>query len=258
MTTPRFRARLLNGDPLIGTWIKTPSPIIAEVLGLTPLDCVCLDTEHAPFDRLSLDTCISALRKADQPCLVRIPSLTPEHALNALDCGATGIVAPHIKSKDDAVALATMCRYGPGGRGYAGSTRAAGYTTSPMGKNLQYGTENTAVIAQIEDIEALDAIDTIAAVDGIDCLFIGRIDLTVALGATAPGDTIVVEAVEKICHAGSQAGRRVGMFVGVMQEIPKWRALGVSLFILKSDQAFLLDGAKRLRDDFDHLCTSTP
>ncbi|MEO1249644.1 MAG: aldolase/citrate lyase family protein, partial [Pseudomonadota bacterium] len=32
-------------------------------------------------------------------------------------------------------------------------------------------------IAQIEDKEALDAIDAIAAVEGIDALFIGRMDL---------------------------------------------------------------------------------
>ncbi|HBS36385.1 MAG TPA: aldolase, partial [Parvularcula sp.] len=39
---------------MIGAWVKTPSPIVADVLGLTGLDCVCIDAEHAPFDRLSI------------------------------------------------------------------------------------------------------------------------------------------------------------------------------------------------------------
>ncbi len=252
-----FRSRLLAGEPLIGAWVKTPSHIVAEVLGLTALDCVCLDAEHAPFDRAAIDTSLAALRAASMPGLVRLPHASSEHVLNALDCGATGVVAPHIRSVDEARALAQMSRYGPGGRGYAGSSRAAGYTTTSMSENLQRGNDNTAVIAQIEDLEALDAIHDIAAVEGIDCLFIGRIDLTVALGASTPTQDAVVEAVERICAAASQAHRRIGMFVSDLAEIPKWRALGASLFILKSDHTFILEGAKVLRSAFDQLSGKT-
>lgn len=246
-----FRKRLLDGEPLIGTWMKTPSHIAADVLGLTPLDCIALDAEHAPFDRIAIDAAIGALRAAEMPGLVRIPHLASEHVLNALDCGAAGIVAPHIKSPSDAEALSQMCRYGPGGRGYAGSTRAARYTTSPMPENLKRGNENTAVIAQIEDLEGLETIDEIAKVDGVDCLFIGRIDLTIALNAKTPNDKIVVDAVETVCAACVRDKRRVGMFVGDLNEISKWRKAGASLFILKSDHAFMLSGAKALRDQFN-------
>lgn len=253
-----FRKRLLAGEPLIGAWVKTPSYIVSEVLGLTDLDCLCLDAEHAPFDRSALDSSIAALRAAKMASLVRIPITSPEYVLNSLDCGANGIVAPHVKSVGDAKALAKMCRYGAGGRGYAGSTRAAGYSTMSMADNLRCGIEDTAVIAQIEDLEALDAIDEIAAVDGIDCLFIGRIDLTVALGASSPTDQAVVSAVEAICTAARKASRPVGMFVGDLNEIPKWRAAGASLFILKSDHAFLIEGANALRRSFDDLVNLTP
>ena len=248
-----FRKRLLDGEALIGTWVKTPSHIVCDVLALTALDCVCLDAEHAPFDRGDIDAGLAALRMASMPALVRIPHASPEHALGALDCGATGIVAPHIRSANEAAALAKMCRYGPGGRGYAGSSRASGYTTSPMAENLRRGNELTTVIAQVEDLEALDDIEDIVAVEGIDCFFIGRIDLTVALGAQTPNDNAVVEAVQKICDAARNASRRVGMFVGDLSEIPKWREAGASLFILKSDHAFILEGAKALRDQFDQV-----
>ncbi len=246
-----FRKRLLDGEPLIGTWMKTPSHIAADVLGLTALDCIALDAEHAPFDRLAIDASIGALRTAGMSALVRIPHLSSEHVLNALDCDATGIVAPHVKSAADAEALSQMCRYGPGGRGYAGSTRAARYTTSPMSENLKRGNENTAVIAQIEDLEGLEAIDEIVKIDGIDCLFIGRIDLTIALGAKTPNDKTVIDAVETICAACVRNKRRIGMFVGDLNEIPKWQKAGASLFILKSDHVFILSGAKALRDQFD-------
>ena len=65
---------MVNRDLLIGTWVKTPSPVVCEVLGKTDLDALCLDAEHAPFGRLELDACISATRAAGLAPLVRVPS----------------------------------------------------------------------------------------------------------------------------------------------------------------------------------------
>ncbi|MEM1104589.1 MAG: aldolase/citrate lyase family protein, partial [Pseudomonadota bacterium] len=130
-------------------------------------------------------------------------------------------------------------------------SRAAGYGSVGIVGQFQASRAGSSVIDQIEDVEAVERIDAIAAVEDIDCLFIGRIDLTVALGADTPAHPSVVEAVERICAAGAAAGRAIGMFVGDLQEIPRWRAAGASLFLLKSDQAFLLEGAQGLRAAFD-------
>ncbi len=242
-----FKQRLARRDAIIvGTFQKTPSPIITEVLCLTDLDCICLDAEHAPFDRLAIDTCVAMARAADKDALVRIPSLSSEHVLNALDCGATGIVAPHIRSADEARALVRMSHYGAGGRGYAGSSRAAGYTTRSMATHRAASGDRTTIIAQIEDPEAIDAIDEIAAVEGIDALFVGRVDLTVAYGAESQDDPRVIQAVEAICAAGAKHGRPVGMFLARISDVPHWAAKGATLFLLGSDHGFLLGGAADL------------
>ena len=250
MSTQTFRSRLLSGEPLVGTWVKTPSYIVADVLAHTGLDTVCLDAEHAPFDRLALDASIHALEARGMPALVRTPSAAPEHILNALDCSATGVVVPHVATAAMAQATAKAARFGAGGRGYAGSTRAAGYTTKPMSESLRASKEETCVIAQIEDLEALDEIEEIAAVDGIDCLFAGRIDLTVAMGASSPSDSQVVEAIDLICEMGRKHGRRVGMFLSDPSEIPGWIEKGANLFLLGSDHGFMLAGAKALTEQF--------
>ena len=244
--TPSFRDRLLFGERLIGTFVKTPSPIVVEVLALTDLDCLCIDAEHAPFDRLAIDGALAMARAAQMPTLVRVPTAAPEHILNALDCGASGVVAPHIRNAAEAAAFARACRYGAGGRGYAGSSRAAGYTTRSMTDHLAQSAAQTITIAQIEDPEAVDDIDAIAAVDGIDLLFIGRVDLTVAYGAASQDDPQVIAAVERICAAGARHGRRVGMFLARPGDVPVWAAQGASLFLLGSDHGFLLQGAAGL------------
>ncbi len=246
----RFKQRLAAGEQLLGTFIKTPSPMLCEVLAGTELDALCIDAEHAPFDRLVQDQCIQVMRSEGMSSLVRVPSASPEYLLNALDCGATGVVVPHVCSPEQAQQLVKTAHFGAGGRGYAGSTRAAGYTSKPMAAHLADSASETVVIAQIEDVEALGAVNEIAAVEQLDCLFIGRIDLTVALGAISPGDRIVIDAVEKICRSAVDAGMPVGMFVGDLDELPRWQEMGANLFLLSSDHGFLLQGANGLIQRF--------
>lgn len=240
-----LRDRLRAGDLIAGTWVKTPHPHVVEVLSLSPLDLLVLDAEHAPFDRGQIDACILAARTAGKPVLVRPASSSDEQILNALDCGADGVVVPHIRSANEARALVRACHYVSGGRGYAGSSRAAAYTTLGMAKHRDEA-GNVVVIAQIEDREAVEAIDEIAAVEGIDALFIGRADLTISLDAQTPDDPVVVAAVERICAAGRTTGRTIGMFLSRTADIPEWRGKGASLFVLQSDQEFLMSGAKAL------------
>lgn len=241
-----FKSRLLAKELLVGTFVKTPSPMLCEVLAGTELDLLCLDAEHSPFDRMVQDQCLYALRSEQMPSLVRVPSAAAEYTLNALDCGATGVLIPHVKTVELAQEVAAAAHFGPGGRGYAGSTRAAAYTGKPMKKHLDDSAKQTVLMAQIEDVEALDVIDDIAAVEGIDCLFIGMIDLTVALGADGPKSPEVIAAAEKICSAAEKHNRRLGIFVASVADIPFWQERGVSLFLIASDHVFLRQGATNL------------
>ncbi len=241
-----FRQALLARDPIMGTFLKTPSPIVAEVLGLSALGCVCIDAEHAPFGRIELDGTIAAFRAADMPVLVRVQTTSAGEILSALDCGATGIIAPHITSAEDAQELVRLCYYGTGGRGYAGSSRAARYTTKPMAEHIQSSNSMVTVVAQIEDAGALENIDAIAQVEGLDCLFIGRMDLTVSLGAKSPRDAVVLEAVDRICEVGRRYDKPIGMFFPQGEQVADWRAKGATFFLLGSDHQFLLEGASNL------------
>jgi 2-keto-3-deoxy-L-rhamnonate aldolase RhmA len=242
-----FRDQLRAGELLAGTWIKTPHPHVVEVLSFSSLDCLVLDAEHAPFDRAALDLCILAARAGGKTVLVRPQSASQEHILNALDCGADGVILPHICNAADAEDAVKACHYISGGRGYAGSSRAAGYTTKGMAKHRADAASVT-IIVQIEDVEGIENIDAIAAVSGIDALFIGRADLTIAYNAETPDDAVVVDAVDRIVTAGKAASRATGMFLGRVGDVGMWREKGASLFILGSDHDFLLQGAAKLAE----------
>ena len=91
-----LKEQLAAQTPLLGTFLKTPSPIVCEVMNRAGMDLVCIDAEHAPFGRTELDLCLMAFRAGGTPAIVRVPELAPAPILNALDCGATGVLVPPV------------------------------------------------------------------------------------------------------------------------------------------------------------------
>ncbi len=242
-----FKARLRARAPLLGVFVKTPHPGVVEALAQGGLDCICLDGEHAPFSRSALNACLLAAHAARLPAIVRLPTGAPHEVLNALDCGAAGILVPHVRSAEQAAAVAKSAFYGPGGRGFGGAMR--GNPGPSIADLVGQTAASTSVLVQIEDVDALPETDAIAAVPGIDAVFIGRIDLTVAMGETDPKAPRVMEAVADVTRRVTAAGPAVGMYMPDIAETPHWRSLGASLFLLGTDHGFLAASARRLRSD---------
>ncbi len=245
-----FKQRLADKQPLLGTFIKTPHHHNTEVLSTLGFDALCLDAEHAPFDRGDLDRCILAAKAHQQQVVVRIANDSHDSILNRLDLGADGVVVPHVKSASQLERVIKSCYFGHNGRGYAGSTRMAGYTTRNILQNIEHNRSNTTIIAQIEDLDALHELSDICQVDGLDCLFIGRMDLTVALGETDPNAPKVLETVSRIVEIANKHNLATGMFIANLDELDHWLKQRVSLFLLGSDHSFMLAGAKQLQAKF--------
>jgi len=236
-----FRQRMFAGDKLVGTFLKTPTSHATEILGDLGYDFVVIDQEHGPFDRTSSDIALMAARASNTPALVRVPG--PEAILSVLDCGATGVLVPHVKSAAYAREVAAMFRYRGGSRGFATSTRAGRYTGVPMWRHIADSDAQMVFVAQIEDPVALDEIDAIAAVEGVDALFIGRGDLTAAFGDETKDPPVVIRAVERIAEAGRKAKKPISVYVGNAAEAAWLGSLGATVFVLSSDQGFLRQAA---------------
>ena len=258
MTSPRpapaaFRARFLGGDVLVGTFIKTPTSHAIEIVGDLGFDFVVIDEEHAPFDRMATDTALLAARASGTAGIVRVPSASPAGILSVLDCGALGVLVPHVASAEMARQVVGACRYRGGSRGFSASPRAGRYGGTKMWDHVAAADEAVTVIAMIEDPSALDEIDAIVGVEGLDGVFIGRGDLTVALGAPNRDAPVVKEAVARILAAASRAGKPVCVMVDGTPEAASFRDAGASAFIVSSDQGFLKKAAGQTLADFASL-----
>jgi 2-keto-3-deoxy-L-rhamnonate aldolase RhmA len=249
----RFKAELAAGRPLLGTFVKTPHATVVEILGAMGLDFLVLDGEHSPFDRAATDACLLAARAAGVAMLVRVPDHSPSTILGVLDCGAAGVVVPHVTTREQAVALADAVRYVPGGRGIAGTTRAGQYGLRPLAEHRRAAIAEVSLICQIEDREGVENHAAIAAVDGVDGLFVGRADLSLSYGrddfSSPEIDAIAAEVL-------AAKGAATGLYCAPGEDLARFAAHGASFVVSGSDHTFLIGGARALAAGFAPLRNS--
>ncbi len=248
-----FRRKLRRGDRLLGTFLKFLSGQPTEILGALGWDFVIIDQEHAPFDRRTTDEAILAARAGGIATIVRTPDSLSHSILNALDLGANGVIVPHVRTAGQAKSIVDAARYRPGDRGFALATRAANWGLLPSIEHIAASDGYVTVIAQIEDGEGLENVEDIAAVDGLDGIFIGRGDLSVALDAAELGAPVVLEACERIIRAARSNGVAVSAFVSSIDEARQLAAVGVQGFLYTSDQALFVGAARAAKSAFDAL-----
>lgn len=186
-----------------------PNEALVEMTGLVGMDFVVIDTEHGPGDQVPLSQHLNAAAASGIPALVRVAGLS--EILRVLDLGAAGIIAPHISTVEQARAVVRASSYPPkGDRGFATYTRSGRHGLIGVTEHLHNAATATVVILMIEDAAGVAAAQQIAAVDGVDGLFVGPADLSVALGFPGEQGSAQVQAAINEVHDGA---RRAGVAV---------------------------------------------
>ncbi|WP_353298942.1 HpcH/HpaI aldolase family protein [Sulfitobacter pacificus] len=229
-----FHHRLKQGMPQLATFVKTPHPMVIEVLGGTDLDALILDCEHSPFGMADIDRAILAARAVGKPILARLPNDQFSSFLKVMDMGAEGIVVPHVSTAQKARDIVQALHYGNGGRGFATTTRAGDYGRVGMKDHLLANADPT-ILVQIEDPAAVDNIDDIVAVPGISGVFLGPADLAVSYGVNDPTGPRVVDAMTKVITAARKAALPVVCFASSPDIAKSLYARGVTLVVLASE-----------------------
>jgi 2-keto-3-deoxy-L-rhamnonate aldolase RhmA len=161
--------------------LRTPN--IAMIAAACGFEAVYIDLEHNPT---SLETaagvCVAALGIGITP-IARVTSHDPHDATRILDCGAQGVMVPHVQNAAEARSIVEACLYAPKGhRSAFGSGPQLGYAAIPQAEVCKVLNEQTLLMAMIETPEAVKNAGAIAAVDGIDVLHIGALDLSTEMG----------------------------------------------------------------------------
>lgn len=238
-----FRSRLIAHEQMLGTFIKTPTTHATEMLGLIGFDFVVFDQEHAPLSSSNLDMMILAARASNIAGIVRVPSARADAILTVLDCGAAGVLVPHVADVETARAVVAACRYTSGKRGFANTTRAGAFGGTSFDEHKRQQDGEIAVVAMIEDVDALDHIDEIVRVEGLDAIFIGRGDLTAAIGAPSMSSKETMKIVDPIMQAARKVGLPIIMLCADREDAENMARRGASCFLTQSDHGFMRTAA---------------
>ncbi len=218
-TVNHVKTKLMNGSRVAGIWSIIPSPMVCEIQAAAGLDFLILDMEHGPFDMAVLAEAIRATAGYACSPLVRVPSIDPPLIQKILDLGAHGIVAPQVRTAEDARKLVACCRFAPNGlRGYNPFTRSGGFAADHA--NAYLGKEFPLVVLIIENLEAYKKLPGILQVEGIDVLYLGTYDMSCCLGVQGSMEhALVLDFVKSATSLIHGSGRMVGKMVDRMPAV---------------------------------------
>jgi 4-hydroxy-2-oxoheptanedioate aldolase len=249
MTIPAFTlARALRAsDPVFVAWCSLPYPIVAETLAREGFPAVTIESQHGLWDMSALLTAVAAVRQGGAAAVVRVPIGDSVMVGRALDFGAEAIIAPMINSAADARAFAAAAKYPPLGERSWGPHRAlslAGITDQSV--YLREANDHIVTLAMIETKAALDNLDAIIDTPGIDGLFLGPSDLSIALSngkkldPTAPD---VEAALDRIVAAAERTKKIPGVFCHTPERAAALAKRGMRFLAVTSDLMMLRAGA---------------
>jgi 4-hydroxy-2-oxoheptanedioate aldolase len=247
MTTQFSLARRLKAGETVHTgWCGLPYPVVAEVIAREGFPAVTIDQQHGLWDTAATLTGIAAIRQGGAAPIVRIPVGDFATVSRALDFGAEGIIAPMINTVADARAFVAVAKYPPVGERSWGPHRAmmlGGFNDQNI--YLRDANALTVTFAMIETRTALANLDAIAATDGIDALFVGPSDLSIALtdGAEVdPHSAAVENELDRIVAAARKANKIPGLYCANAERAQFAAKRGFRFLAVGSDLGFLRAG----------------
>lgn len=245
-----LRERLRRGEAPIGTFLNTGSAISAEICGRAGFDWVLIDLEHGSGSEADLQHQLHAVQSTGTAAIVRVESNARPRFAKALDLGADGIMVPQVRSADDVREAVSFLKYRPlGVRGLAFSNRAYAFTPSDL-TAVDAMNERVVCVIQIETEGAVEEVEEIAAVEGVDAVFVGPNDLSLALGVHSQYDhPRYVETVERVGAAAAAAGKAAGVLVPRAEGLGLYLEHDFRLLTVGSDGGFLANGAKSTVED---------
>ena len=229
----QMRQRMATGEVMLGTFVvELRTPAVARLLCQGGFDFLMVDTEHGCYDPAVVAQHIQAGRQNGICPLVRVPGPDRGEIKRALDSGAEGVMVPMCECLEEVEEAVQASKYPPQGRRGAHFTRPHSDYSTPadMAEYMDRANHELLTIIQIETLPAAELVDEIAAVPGVDLLYLGPGDLSIAMGI--PGQLThpdVLSVVARMTAACERHGKIAGCHFADPAVLPELQRLGVRL-----------------------------
>ncbi len=246
MRENRLRTLWQADKAAVNGWLAIPSSFAAETMAHQGWDALTIDMQHGVIDYQTMVSMLQAISTTNTVPVVRVPWLEPGIVMKTLDAGAWGVICPMVNTREDAQKFVAWTNYAPQGARSYGPVRALLYGGADY---PQHANRTIVRFAMIETAQALDNLDAILSVEGLDAVYIGPSDLSLALGCRPVFDDVdppVAQAIEHICERARAHGVVAGVHNGVPDVALARVAKGFRFVTVGSDARLLAAGSQQM------------
>ena len=245
MKKNKLREIIKSGKAIINGWLQIPNSFSAEVMAKQGWDSLTIDMQHGVVDYPNALQMLQAISTTETTPLARVNWNEPGQIMKILDAGCYGVICPMVSNKEQAEKFVQACMYPPKGYRSFGPIRALMYAGADYG---DHANEEILKIAMIETKEALDKLDDIMSTPGVDGIYIGPADLSLAVGEKPsfdkPESDPVYPVIMKILEHAKKNNIIAGIQNGQPEYAEKMIKKGFQLVTIGSDQRYMTAASK--------------
>ena len=241
------KEKLYKDELCLGVGLRQSRTVdIGKIMATCDYDWLFIDMEHNSMDIDVASQISVAAQDAGVTPIVRVPDFAHHHATRVLDCGAMGIVFPHVDDAETAKKLVSYCLFPPKGhRSMTGLLPQLDFKQTPISEVATIINDSMLIVVMLESPKAIENVDSIASVPGVDVVLIGTNDLCMEMGI--PGDYAnpkIKEAYKKVIECCKKYGKTPGMG-GVYNEelMSEYIDMGMKFILSGSDLSFMMSSA---------------
>ena len=234
------------GGAVVNGWLAIPNSFSAETMAHQGWDSLTIDLQHGVVDYQAMIPMLQAVSTTNTVPVVRVPWLEAGILMKALDAGAYGVICPMVNTRADAEKLVAYTHYAPRGTRSFGPVRALLYGGADY---PQHANDTIVAFAMIETAQALENLDDILSTPGLDAVYIGPSDLSLALGCTPTFDDLDPKAADAVQHILARAkahGVVAGIHNGSPEAALKRIGMGFQFVTVSSDARLMAAGAQQI------------
>lgn len=234
--------------------LNTSDAKVAEIFAMAQPDAIWLCMEHTSATFEQIENQIRAAKLHDVDSLIRVARGSYSDYIRPLEMDAAGLIVPHVMNLEDAASVRDITKFAPiGRRAVDGGNNDALYTKVAYLDYLKTANTERFVCYQIEDPEVMDDLDAIGELEGVDALFFGPGDYSVALGI--PGqmdDPAITEARKRVAEVARKNNKIAATVTGT-ETLAAYVDLGYNLLSIGADVVALNQYAAEMMAAFDAL-----
>ncbi len=246
MRENKLRTLWADDQAAVNGWLAIANSFSAETMAHQGWDTLTIDLQHGVVDYQAMVGMLQAISTTATVPIVRVPWLEPGILMKTLDAGAYGVICPMVNTREEAQRFVAWTSYAPKGSRSFGPVRALLYGGADYPAKAN---ETIVRFAMIETAQALDNLDAILSVEGLDAIYIGPSDLSLALGCKPTFDDVdppVAQAIEHILARAQAHGVKAGIHNGRPDVARARIAKGFRFVTVSSDARLIAAGSQQL------------